>query len=60
MIKTEYQHPPRVPLISSTAAVKHITVKIKSEALVEAPLEHSHDTRYSKKKSEQRVNEDSP
>ena len=55
MIKTEYPPPPRVPLRSSTAAVKPVTVKIKSEALTEAPLDHSFDTRCRKKKSERRL-----
>ena len=53
-------YPPRAPFKSSTVAVKPITVKIKSEALVGTRLDYSHDTRYRKKKSERRVNEDSP
>ena len=48
-------YPPRAPLKSSTVDVKPISIKIKSEALIKAPLEHSHDTRYRKKKSERRV-----
>ena len=55
MIKTEYPPPPNVPLRSSTAAVKPITVKIKSEALTAAPLEHTHDSRFREKKSERRI-----
>ena len=43
MVKTEYPPPPRVILKSSTAFVKPITAKIKSEALTSAPLEHTHD-----------------
>ena len=48
-------YPPRAPFKSSTVAVKPITVKIKSEALMEASLEHSHDTRCRKKKNERRL-----
>lgn len=56
MVKTEYPPPPpHVPLRSSTAAVKPITVKIKSEALTTASLEHTHDTRCREKKSERRI-----
>ena len=48
-------YPPRAPFKSSTATIKPITIKIKSEALTDAPLEHSHDTRCRKKKSERRL-----
>ena len=50
MVKTEYP-----PLISSAAAVKTITIKIKSEALTTTPLEHTYDTRYREEKSERRL-----
>ena len=48
-------YPPRTPFKSSTATVQLITIKIKSQALIEVHLEYSHDTRCRKKKSERRV-----
>ena len=55
MVKTEYPLSPHVPLRSSTAAVKPMTVKIKSEALTTASLEHTYDTRCREKKSERGI-----
>ena len=42
-------YPPRAPFKSSMVAVSPITIKMKSEALIDAPLEHSHDTRCKKR-----------
>ena len=44
-----------VTLQSLKTQIKHITINIKSEALAEAPLEYTHDTRYRDKKSERRI-----